>query len=33
MTIQEMVDAINSPKNCSFSFFCKLEELTDQNNI
>lgn len=32
MTIQEMVDAINSPKNCSFSFFCKLEELTDQNN-
>lgn len=32
MTIQEMVDAINSRENCSFSFFCKLEELTDQNN-
>lgn len=32
MTIQEMVDAINSRENCSFAFFCKLEELTDQNN-
>ena len=33
MTIQEIVDAINSPKNCSFDFFCELEELTDENNI
>lgn len=32
MTIQEMVDAINSREYCSFSFFCKLEELTDQDN-
>ncbi len=33
MTIQEMVDAIDSQEHCTFEFFYNLEELTDQNNV